>query len=85
MGTRLLVVLYALHLNASPAVVGVLAALFSVVSAFVSVPMGRVMDRVGPGRPMMWCSLVMFAGSMIGVLWRDIAALFFVAVLVGTF
>lgn len=85
MGARLAVVLYALHLQASPAVVGLLAALFSVVSAFVSVPMGRVMDRVGPGRPMMWCSLVMFAGGMIGVLWRDIAALFFVSVLVGTF
>ncbi|MFM9971418.1 MAG: MFS transporter [Burkholderiales bacterium] len=85
MGTRLVVVLYALHLGASPAVVGVLAALFSMVSAFVSVPMGRVMDRIGPGRPMLWCSVLMACGAMIGVLWRDIAALFFVSVLVGTF
>ncbi|MSQ53498.1 MAG: MFS transporter [Betaproteobacteria bacterium] len=85
MGARLAVVLYALHLQASPAVVGLLAALFSVVSAFVSVPVGRVMDRVGPGRPMMWCSLAMFVGAMTGVLWRDIAALYFVAVVVGTF
>ena len=85
MGTRLVVLLYALHLGASPAVVGLLAALFSVVSAFLSVPMGRVMDRVGPGRPMMWCSLVIFVGAMTGALWSDIAALFFVAVLVGTF
>jgi MFS family permease len=84
MGARLVVVLYAIHLQASPAVVGLLAALFSIVSAFVSVPMGRVMDRVGPGRPMMWCSLAMVAGMFIGVLWRDIAALFLVSVLVGT-
>ena len=85
MGTRLVVVLYAIHLQASPAVVGLIAALFGVVSAFVSVPAGRVMDRIGPGRPMLWCSVMMVAGAMVGVLWRDIAALFIVSVVLGTF
>lgn len=84
MGTRLAVVLYALHLQASPAVVGILAALFSIVSIFVSVPMGRIMDRVGPGRPMMWCSLAMFLGCLAGFFWADIRALFVVSVVVGT-
>ncbi len=85
MGTRLVLVLYAIHLQASPAIVGLIAGLFGVVSAFVSVPAGRVMDRIGTGKPMLWCSALMVAGSMVGVLWHDIAALFIVSIVVGTF
>ncbi len=85
MGTRLVLVLYAINLHASPAVVGIIVGLFGAVSAVVSVPAGRIMDRIGPGRPMIWCSAVMFVGAMVGVLWRDITALFIVSVLVGTF
>ena len=84
-GSRLVVALYASHLQASPAVVGLIAALFGVVSAFVCVPAGRVMDRIGPGRPMLWCSVLMSAGAMAGVIWGDIAALFIVSVVLGTF
>ncbi len=84
-GTRLAVVLYAVSLGASPAVVGVLAALFGLLAAFFSVATGRLMDRVGPATPMLWFSALMAAGALLGFVWRDLAALFFVCTTVGTF
>ena len=84
-GTRLAVLLYAVHLQASPAVVGVLAALFGLVSSFTSVAAGRLMDRAGPRRPMLWSAVVMALGAGAGFVWRDLWALFIVATLVGTF
>ncbi|MSQ50621.1 MAG: hypothetical protein EXR28_01905 [Betaproteobacteria bacterium] len=46
-GTRLAVLIYAAHLGASPAVIGVLAALFALVGAVSSVSVGRWIDRAG--------------------------------------
>jgi predicted MFS family arabinose efflux permease len=84
-GTRLAVVLYAVQLGASPALVGVLAALFGLVAAFASVPAGRLMDRIGPAQPMLWCSILMGAGAGLGFVWPKLASLFWVSSLVGTF
>jgi MFS family permease len=84
-GSRLAVILYAVHLQASPATVGMLSALFGLVSCFTSVSAGRFMDRIGPGRPMMWSSVVMAVGALVAALWPSIAALVIVATLVGTF
>jgi MFS family permease len=85
MGTRLAVVLYGVHLGASPAVVGLLAALFGLVSAFFSVAEGRLIDRVGPVKPMLWCSLLMAAGAAFGFLWESVWSLALVSIVVGTF
>lgn len=82
-GARLAVSLYALHLHASPAVVGLLASLFSIVPAASSVPAGRWMDRVGPRRPMLVSALLLAPAAALAFFWRDLAALFIVAVLVG--
>jgi MFS family permease len=84
MGARLAVVLFAVHLQASDAVVGLLAALFGVLSAFLSVPGGRFMDRVGPARPMLACAIIMVAASSLSFFWPTLAPLFLVSTLLGT-
>ncbi|MFM9969597.1 MAG: MFS transporter [Burkholderiales bacterium] len=84
-GTRLAVLIYAAHLNASPAVIGVLAALFAIFSALTSVSVGRWIDRSGPRGPMLYGTIFMVAGGVLAFLWREVAALFIVAVVVGTF
>jgi MFS family permease len=85
MGVRLAVILYAVHLGASSAVVGVLAALFGLGASFVSVPAGRLMDRVGPALPMLWCSALMALGGALGYVWQSLFSMFVVSTLVGTF
>ena len=66
-GGRLAVMLYAVHLQASPAVVGILSGLFNIVNVFTSIHVGRWVDRAG-SRPPMLCgtSLILF-GALIAV------------------
>ncbi len=78
-------VLYAVHLGASSAVVGVLAALFGLVGSFFSVSGGRLMDRVGPARPMVWSSVLLIAGGAFGFVWPSLWSLFVLSTLIGTF
>ncbi|MBI3374527.1 MAG: MFS transporter [Betaproteobacteria bacterium] len=84
-GVRLTVTLYAVRLEASPAVIGVLMALFAVVGAVTSVGVGRWIDRTGPRKPMLLSTLLVVAGTGLAFLWRDLAALFIVSAVVGTF
>jgi MFS family permease len=84
-GVRLAVLLYAAYLGASPAVVGLLAALFGLFAALTSVHVGRWIDRSGPRVPLLIASVVMVAGIALPFLWRDVAALFVVSILVGLF
>ena len=76
-GTRLTVLLYAAYLQASPAVIGLLAASFGLVSAFMAVMMGKWIDRIGPRKPFMLAS-AMLAGcgvlaGTVGGIWVLIA------------
>jgi MFS family permease len=84
-GARLAVVLAGVHLGASPAVVGLLSALFGLLSSFVSVAEGRLIDRVGPVRPMLWCSIAMGLGAVFGFTWHSLWSLAILSTLVGTF
>src|SRR5438132_1106434 len=52
-GSRMTTTLFALQLGASEFTVGVLVALFAVLPMFLSVTAGRVIDRLGPRRPVM--------------------------------
>jgi MFS family permease len=83
-GSRLAVVLFAVHQGASPAVVGILSALFGLVSSFVSVAEGRLIDRVGPVKPMLWCSVGMAVGGAFGFLWDSLWSLVILSTVVGT-
>lgn len=83
-GSRLTVLLYAVQLGASPATVGVLTALFSVLGITTSVATGRWIDRVGPRNPMLWTALLMAAAGALPFFWDHMAALFILALTVGT-
>ncbi len=84
-GSRLTVMLYAASIGTSPAIIGILAGLFGALSAFTAVGFGRWVDRVGPRRPMMLASLMVFAGGLAAALWPGLPALFIVCPLMGTF
>jgi predicted MFS family arabinose efflux permease len=51
-GARMTTTLFALELGASEAVVGVLMSLFALLPMLLSVSAGRLIDRVGPQRPL---------------------------------
>jgi len=81
--SRVLLALYVLHLGANPIVIGFLAATFSACPALLSVPMGRLSDRIGARRPMMVGSLVGFIALLLPFLLPGLPAIFVAAVLVG--
>ncbi len=81
--SRFLVALYAVHLQASAAVVGVLVALFSLVPMFISVPIGRFADRKGTRMPLLVCTLLTAGGAVLPFFWPSIASLIVSAVVVG--
>lgn len=81
---RLGVSLYAVHLQASLATIGILMGIFGLLSAITSVSAGRWIDRVGPRTPMLAASASMVAGAGLAFVWRDLAALYVVSAVVGT-
>ena len=84
-GSRLTVMLFAASLGASPALIGLLAALYGVFGVMIAVRVGRWIDRAGPRKPIMLASGMVTAGAVIGGLWHELPALFLVAPLMGTF
>ncbi len=82
-GTTLCVLLTAVQLGASPAMVGLLAALFNAPVVFTSVAMGRWFDRSDARIPLLCAALVMSAGTATAFLWNGIGALFVVSLAVG--
>jgi len=82
-GSKVAVSLYALELGAGAAVVGVLAALFSVFPLLLAVQAGRISDRFGVRMPLVCGSAVMAAGLASPLLGSGTAWLFVCPVLVG--
>jgi MFS family permease len=82
-GARFAIALYALKLHASPAVIGVLIALFSLVPMVGSVPVGRWIDRRGSRGLLITCALLILTGTTIAALFDNLYLLFAVSVLVG--
>lgn len=80
---RLAVSLYALHLHASPAVVGAIVALFSALPMLGSVHLGRLIDRKGVRSTLLVASAVLGFASLLAVLWPSVPVLFFVSALGG--
>src|SRR5215510_11380909 len=62
-GSKVLISLYAIELGASPFLIGVLFALYSFFSVFLSVYAGRVSDRFGPRLPML-CGSIGLASAL---------------------
>ena len=82
-GVKVLVTLDALHLNASPFVVGLLFALFSLLPAGLAVFAGRVSDRYGPRVPMLVGSAGLAAGLLLCFLVPGLATLYVAVLLIG--
>lgn len=82
-GSKMLVALYAIHLGASPLVIGLLIAMYAFVPLMVAVYAGRVTDRIGVRWPMVLGSLVMASGLVVPVLFPGLAVLYVSASLLG--
>ena len=82
-GTRITVSLDALSRGASPAVVGVLMALFALLPMFFGIAVGRLADRIGVRKPMVWGSVGCVAGAALPALVPGVPTLFISASLIG--
>jgi predicted MFS family arabinose efflux permease len=82
-GSRVTVSLYALSLQSSPLTVGALISLYSVLPMFLSVSAGRMIDRVGTGRPILWSSAVLAAGVGLPALAPGMPALYLACAVIG--
>lgn len=82
-GSRLLFSLYALELGASAFTVGVLLAVFSLMTAALGWPAGRWTDRVGCHRPMLVGSLLSMVGFCIPYFFPTLTGLFAAAIVIG--
>jgi len=82
-GSRLLFSLYALELGASAFTVGVLLAVFSLMTAALGWPAGKWTDRVGCHRPMLVGSLLSMVGFCIPYFLPTLTGLFAAAIVIG--
>lgn len=80
---RLSVLLYAASLQASPAMLGLLAASNGLISVFTAVALGRWIDRVGPRKPFMIASLVMAASCVLAWFVEGLVLVFVISPLIG--
>ena len=83
-GSRVTIALYGIHLGATPLTVGVLMSLYAFLPMLLAVYVGRLIDRIGPLRPMLWSSAALVAAVALPGLWPSLAALHLAAMLIGT-
>jgi MFS family permease len=58
-GAKVLLALEAIRLGAGPMVIGLVAAIFALFPMLLSVQAGRIADRIGPRRPILFGAIVM--------------------------
>jgi MFS family permease len=83
-GARLAISLQALHLQASPVLVGLLMSLIMLVPTFVAVHVGRWVDRIGFRRPTFLALAGIALGEVVAALLPSLAGLALTSLLVGT-
>jgi MFS family permease len=83
-GSKAALPLAAIHLGASPFAVGIIMAAFALIPAVIALRLGRILDRMGPRRPMMGGALGMIAGLGIAFGFGSLPALFICSMIVGT-
>ena len=82
-GSRMTTMLFALKLGASAFTVGTLVALFAVLPMFLSVTMGRLIDRLGPRRPVMIGLALLACGATLPFLLPSVGILYLSSPLLG--
>jgi MFS family permease len=83
-GARMTTALFALHLGGSEFTVGVLMALFALLPMLLSVSAGRLIDRVGPRRPLLLSFVALAIGTALPYAVPSIAMLYVSCTVVGT-
>src|SRR5438477_11951635 len=76
--------LFALQLGASAFAVGALVARFAVLPMLLSVSAGRLIDRLGPRRPVMIGLAVLACGAALPFLFPSVGILYISSPLIGT-
>ena len=76
--------LFALQLGGSEFTVGLLMALFALLPMLLSVYAGRLIDRVGPRRPLLICFVALAAGTALPFAAPHLATLYFSCTVIGT-
>lgn len=76
MGMRMAIVLHAISLGAGTGTAGLLQAIFTILGALFSIRMGRVIDRVGPARPLLYGLLAVVVFSALPVALPTLPVLF---------
>lgn len=82
-GARFLAAVYVVHLGASPFIVGVMVALFLFAPTFLTVPAGKLIDRIGTRAPIRFCHVLMSVSLLTLYFWQPIELLYVVASIVG--
>jgi MFS family permease len=82
-GSKVLISLYAIELGASPLVIGVLFAMYSLFPVFLAVYAGRLSDRLGPRVPMLFGAAGLASGLALPYFMPQLAGLLLSALLIG--
>ncbi len=82
-GSKVVVTLLAIHLGASAATIGVLAALFGVAPLALGLHSGRIADSAGTRPPLIAGASLTVAAMLCGYFFQTITSLMVVAVLMG--
>jgi predicted MFS family arabinose efflux permease len=83
-GARLTISLTALSMGASPLTVGVMMSLFAALPMALGVAAGRLVDRIGVRRPMLWAAAFLALAVSIPAAFPGLAALYLAAAGAGT-
>lgn len=83
-GARITTSLYALSLHAPESTIGMLIALFSLFPMLFAVSAGRLIDRIGIGRPMLCAAGIMAAGAALPSVFSGLPVLYLATLLIGT-
>jgi MFS family permease len=82
-GSRLAVPLFAVDRGATPFIVGTVVALYAALPAVLALPAGRMTDRLGFKKPLIFGTGGVFTALMLPFLWPSLGMLYFTAALLG--
>jgi MFS family permease len=82
-GSRVLVVLYAIHLGAPTAAIGLLVSAYAVCPLLLAVQAGRISDRIGVRWPMVFGSFGVTASLLLPAFWPTLPSLYVSSALMG--
>jgi MFS family permease len=83
-GSRMTTSLFALELGASDLTVGTFMSLFAALPMFLSILAGRLIDRIGPRRPLLGACAALMCGCLLPYLFPNLQVLYLSSTLLGT-